>query len=120
MLKENNIDIINSQSKVENHKVLPDSIEIFRNMFIDPQNGEMKEVNIFKKRIIGLTSYFRSASESLLPKYSGIPKVFNIPMSNYQIGIYEKARSAERKEEKETQRKIKTTRRNLRRNYIYL
>jgi hypothetical protein len=105
MLKENDIDIINSQSKVENHKVLPDSIEIFRNMFIDPQNGEMKEVNVFKKRIIGLTSYFRSASESLLPRYSGIPKVYNIPMSNYQIGIYEKARSAERKEEKRNAKK---------------
>ena len=45
-------------------------------MFIDPQNGEMKEINILKKELLGLTSYFRSASESLLPKYDGIPKYF--------------------------------------------
>ena len=74
-------------------------------MFINPENGEMKEINVFKKRIIGLTSYFRSASESLLPLYSGIPKVFNIAMSNYQLGIYEKARAAERKEEKRNAKK---------------
>ena len=43
-------------------------------MFINPQNGEMKEINLFKKRILGLTSYFRSASEALLPRYDGIPK----------------------------------------------
>jgi len=103
--KKNNISIIDTQSKIVNHKVFPDSIEIFRNMFINPENGEMKEVNMFKKRILGLTSYFRSASESLLPKYNGIPKVFNISMSPHQIGIYEKARASERKEEKQNAKK---------------
>ena len=67
----------------------------------------MKEINLFKKRILGLTSYFRSASESLLPKYDGIPKVFQIDMSPHQLGIYERARAAERKEEKEMLKKLK-------------
>ena len=44
-------------------------------------------------------------AESLLPRYDGIPKVYQIDMSPYQLGIYEKARSAERKEEKEMLRK---------------
>ena len=104
-LRENNIEVIIPQSKIENHKVLPDSLEIFRSMFINPQNGEMKEINLFKKRILGLTSYFRSASESLLPKYDGIPKVFQIDMSPHQLGVYERARAAERKEEKRNAKK---------------
>ena len=69
-------------------------------MFINPQNGEMKEINLFKKRILGLTSYFRSASESLLPKYDGIPKVFQIDMSPHQLGIYERAELLEKKKKK--------------------
>ena len=104
-LRENNIEVVKQQSKIENHKVLPDSMEIFKNMFINPQNGEMKEINLFKKRILGLTSYFRSASESLLPKYDGIPKVYQIDMSPHQVGIYERARAAERKEEKRNAKK---------------
>jgi len=71
-------------------------------------NGEMKEVNHFKRRIIGLTSYFRSAQESLLPSYEDTPQwkhVEKIPMSNYQVGVYEKARKAERKEEDRNKRK---------------
>ena len=61
----------------------------------------MKEVNLFKRRILGLTSYFRSAQESLLPTYEEIESthIEKIPMSDYQLGVYEKARSAERKEE---------------------
>ena len=104
-LRENNIEVVKQQSKIENHKVLPDSMEIFKNMFINPQNGEMKEINLFKKRILGLTSYFRSASESLLPRYDGIPKVYQIDMSPHQLGIYERARAAERKEEKRNAKK---------------
>ena len=105
ILNKNGINVIRAQSKIENHKVLPDSLENFRNMFINSENGKMKEVNIFKKRILGLTSYFRSASEALLPKYNNIPKVFHINMSNYQLGIYERARAAERKEEKRNAKK---------------
>ena len=45
---------------------------------------ELKEADIFKRRILGLTSYFRSASESLLPRYEESPEYLHIekiPMS---------------------------------------
>jgi len=54
-----------------------------------------------------LSSYFRSAQEELLPRYDSVTdfQVVKIPMSDYQLGIYETARSAERKED--TKRKSK-------------
>uniref|UniRef100_A0A6C0JAZ6 Helicase ATP-binding domain-containing protein n=1 Tax=viral metagenome TaxID=1070528 RepID=A0A6C0JAZ6_9ZZZZ len=101
-LKNHNIKVLPKQTQVENHKALPDILETFKDLFIDPVTGEMKQQNLFKRRIVGLTSYFRSASESLLPKYEDTPKYYHIekiPMSTFQVGVYEKARAAERKEE---------------------
>ncbi len=107
-LKKHNITISSRQIEVENHKALPDLLETFQDLFIDKTTGEMKQENLFKRRILGLTSYFRSASESLLPKYNDSPQYYHIekiPMSSHQIGIYEKARAAERKEEDRNARK---------------
>ena len=107
ILQENNIKI-SSNIKIENHKALPDNIDIFRDIFIDSVTGELKEENLFKRRIIGLTSYFRSASESLLPEYDASLKynhIEKIAMSKHQIGVYEKARAAERKEEDRNRKK---------------
>jgi len=101
-LKNHNINVLPKQTQIENHKALPDLLETFKDLFIDSVTGEMKQKNLFKRRILGLTSYFRSASESLLPKYEDSPKYYHIekiPMSTYQVGVYEKARTAERKEE---------------------
>ena len=75
---------------------------------MDSVTGELKEENLFKRRIIGLTSYFRSASESLLPEYDASLKynhIEKIAMSKHQIGVYEKARAAERKEEDRNRKK---------------
>ena len=101
-LKTHNIKVLPKQTQIENHKALPDLLETFKDLFIDSVTGEIKQKNLFKRRILGLTSYFRSASEALLPKYEDTPKYYHIekiPMSSYQVGVYEKARAAERKEE---------------------
>jgi hypothetical protein len=37
--------------------------------FIDEANTTIANPNVFKRRILGLTSYFRSAQESLLPRF---------------------------------------------------
>jgi len=107
-LRKHNISVSPQQIQIENHKALPDLLETFKDLFIDNTTGEMIQENLFKRRILGLTSYFRSASESLLPKYNDSPQYYHIekiPMSAHQIGIYEKARAAERKEEDRNARK---------------
>ena len=86
----------------EVYTALPDTFDEFANLFIDDKTGNIINVEKFKKRILGLTSYFRSAQEELLPRYD---KAFDkhpifIPMSDYQFNKYEEYRQEERKSEK--------------------
>jgi hypothetical protein len=58
--------------KVVNNKALPDNSKIFLEMFVELGSKEMKNVRVFQKRILGLTSFFKSAQEELLPRYNKI------------------------------------------------
>jgi len=82
---------------------LPDTLDTFINTFIDQSDDNGKLINEvkFKRRIMGLTSYFKSAQEELLPIYNrDINRhIVRIPMSDYQFQIYETARHDERETE---------------------
>jgi hypothetical protein len=78
---------------------LPDKLDEFLFNFIDINNpGKMKNEMKLKKRIMGLTSYFRSAQEELLPRYDKkIDKVIvKVNMSDFQFNIYSNYRKKER------------------------
>jgi hypothetical protein len=104
ILKRNDIEVVFEGIKVKNMKALPDSLDLFEGQYIDFETKKIKNIDSLKRRIIGLSSYFRSAQESLLPKYSkqlGVDyHIIRIPMSDYQFKIYESARKEERKSEK--------------------
>lgn len=107
-LKANNIEPIISSIDIKYNKALPDNIDQFKNYFIQSRDGSMKNENLFKRRILGLTSYFRSAQEQLMPSFD-IYKDYHVEkiyMTDYQFGVYETARQSERKEE-ESQKKRK-------------
>ena len=95
--------------KLTKHKCLPDDIEVFTKTFINETTNDIKNTIQFQKRILGLTSYFKSADEKLLPKFNSEEDIIleRIVMSDYQLGIYEAARSVERKEESRNARKRK-------------
>lgn len=97
-------DIMIKGMKIDKHKLLPDKLDDFNKYFIE--NNEFSNSEMFKRRILGLTSYFRSAQESLMPAYTKKNNfhIVNIPMSDFQFAEYDKARSIERKEEKQTRR----------------
>ena len=99
ILNDNQIDVISTSIQVNTYKALEDNLESFQNRFIDPTSGNMKNENLFKRRILGLTSYFRSAQEQLMPQFNKDTdfKVLKIPMSDFQFGVYEQARIQERK-----------------------
>jgi hypothetical protein len=82
---------------------LPDTLDTFINTFIDQNENNGKLINEvkFKRRIMGLTSYFKSAQEELLPAYNrDINRhIVRIPMSDYQFQVYEAARHDERETE---------------------
>jgi hypothetical protein len=116
VLKKNNIIIVETESKIDYHKALPDNKDTFINMFIDDIDVKMKNENTFKKRILGLTSYFRSADEKLMPSFvlSGEPSkresIYNIvlaEMSSYQFSYYQKIRDKEAEQEKMAAKKRK-------------
>ena len=101
ILKKKNIDIQPGGLKVEYYKALPEKLDAFKDYFIDVNNNFKNEM-LFKKRILGLTSYFRSAQESLMPRYNKSTNfhVIKTPMSDHQFNIYERARVEERKQDK--------------------
>lgn len=108
LLGNQDIEVNQKLIKVHNYKALPDKLEPFVNKFIDPNTRTMTNANVFKRRIIGLTSYYRSPQEGLMPRYEKTPEyyhVIKVPMSNYQFKIYEEARSTERKSEKSSKTK---------------
>ena len=94
--------------KIENtkHLPLPDNSSVFLGKFVDKEGNVMK-IDVLKKRILGLTSYFRSAQEKLLPQYDKDANfhVIECPMSDYQFGKYAEARRSERLLEKNKKRK---------------
>ena len=99
ILNDNQIDVISTSIQVNTFKALEDNLESFQNRFIESNSGNMKNENLFKRRILGLTSYFRSAQEQLMPEFNKDTdfKVVKIPMSDFQFGVYEQARIQERK-----------------------
>lgn len=106
LLKKNGIRII-KQIEVKNHTALPDNSKDFINSFVDVDTGNAKNINLFQRRILGLTSYFRSAQEELLPSYveteeGDIYHLEKTAMTDYQFGVYEKIRKAEHDKEKKT------------------
>ena len=94
--------------RVENYKALPDTLDEFKTLFIDSENNTMN-MNMFKRRILGLASYFRSAQENLMPKFTRGSNFFIVDcnMSDFQFGVYEEARVQERKVELNNAKKRK-------------
>ena len=103
ILDRNGITVVPQGIDIKNKKALPDTFDLFESQYIDPVTKKIKNIDSLKRRIVGLSSYFRSAQENLLPRYNktlGVDyHIVRIPMSNFQFGIYEKARHEERKSE---------------------
>jgi len=102
ILKKNDIIAQSKGTTFTVNTALPDTLDEFINIFINRDTGNITNIDKFKRRIIGLTSYFRSAQEELLPTYDrnfDRHEVY-IPMSDYQFKIYEDYRHEERKSEK--------------------
>jgi hypothetical protein len=105
-LKKENIEIT-AIEKIK-FKALPDKIEDFERLFVNYENGlKLTNTQLFQRRILGLTSYYRSEQEKLLPRYNVETDlhVIEIPMSNFQFEKYESARVNERKTEEATKKK---------------
>ena len=104
IFKDNGIEIVGAVEE-ESNTALPLDTDEFNAKFIknmDIGKPEVQNMNLFKRRILGLVSYFPDI-EALLPKFdkesSEYFKIVEIPMSQYQFDLYDKARVDERKDE---------------------
>lgn len=111
ILKKNDIDVIKGSITIENNTTLPDKADQFNSTFIDEENIIIKNENILKKRILGLTSYFKSAQESLLPSFvldnKSVFHLVTTEMSDHQFIAYQKARKDEADKEIKQRRNSK-------------
>ena len=100
-LRRNDIDVIPDGIEIKYRKALPDNFDEFAARFIDETTHKLKNEDSLKRRILGLSSYFRSAQESLLPRFNkqlgDDYHIVRVPMSDTQFKIYEAARVEERK-----------------------
>ena len=109
-LRENGISVISaSTNKQTPFTALPDKLDEFNGYFIDPGTLEFKNRDLFIRRILGLTSYFRSAQEKLLPTYDSATNfhLVEVEMSDYQFAIYSRVRDLERNQESNMKKKAK-------------
>ncbi len=107
ILKKHNVDVADNNIQIDNYTALPDEKDAFINMFIDLDTGILKNVDLLQRRILGLTSYFKSAQEKLLPRYNKDTdfSVVTAEMSDYQFDIYALARKEERDRDKKNNQK---------------
>jgi len=96
-----------NEFKLTRFKALPDKIEDFNDLFVKPDGTGILNPDMFSRRIIGLTSYFRSAQEKLMPRYDPMKDfvLVEIEMSNHQFLVYKKIREKERKQESGSRKK---------------
>ena len=104
ILRQNDIEVLPDSIEIKHQKALPDKLDDFISRYIDRVSLKLQNVDSLKRRILGLSSYFRSAQESLLPKYNKTLgddyHIIRIPMSDLQFKMYAGARKEERKTEK--------------------
>lgn len=86
----------------ENNTCLGTSYEDFRDNFIDERNNEIKNKRVFMDRITGLAMYYKGikdTKQNVIPKLEEL-EIREIIMSDYQFGIYYRARIKEIKHER--------------------
>lgn len=109
MLSKHKIQSESAKVKVTPNTALPAVSKEFLELFVELGAKSMKNKDVFQRRILGLTSYFKGADDSLYPQFvpsdhDNVYHIERVPMSEYQFGLYEKIRNEESKREKQNSR----------------
>jgi len=92
--------------ELQYYTALPDESEKFESLFYDAEKNEIKNVELFKSRILGLVSFYKTQDKSLVPSV-GLNELVEVPMSDYQFINYAKVRKAEIEQDKNRKSKKK-------------
>ena len=78
--------------------------EQFEKMFYNPELNKLKQIDLIKRRIVGLTSYYEFPDTTKYPELLPINTVL-VPMSEYQFDSYERFRHIEIQKDKVSKKK---------------
>ena len=111
ILKDNDMVVSKVLNKLE--KCLPDDQDVFQKTFIRESTNfsdlkdtstDLLKINTLRRRILGLTSYYSTSNEEVLPQIikdgEHIFHEIRVPMSDYQFEAYAKVRKVELDKEK--------------------
>jgi hypothetical protein len=109
ILDKHSISVV-GKPKIVKELALPDNQDMFHELFINNEKGELMNTDLLKRRILGLTSYFRSAQEQLLPSFvkdedGSNYHIVNVDMSSHQFNLYKDIRKDERDDEARKKKK---------------
>lgn len=112
ILSKNGLEVTRGSIEIHKNKALPDESKVFLDTFVNSDSVEAKNMDLFQRRILGLTSYFRSAQEKLLPTLektveNDIFHVIRAEMSGHQFSEYQRIRKSEAEQEKRNRKKKK-------------
>ena len=95
-LKADLDNIVQTYAKVgiEYYTALPNNEEAFMKLFYDTENNQIKNLELFKSRIMGLVSFYKTQDKALLPSVRH-NEIVEVPMSEYQFIQYANVRKAE-------------------------
>jgi hypothetical protein len=87
--------------ETKKYSLFPDNADEFHSYFIEEtKDGDfLKNVDLLRRRMIGLISYYRGGKPIYYPRMNPIQFV-NVPMSDYQYQVYKDVREVERDKEK--------------------
>ena len=110
ILQKHGIDVTKSTIQLTYNKALPDDSDAFLKTFVNGDYGESQNLNLFQRRILGLSSYFRSPQEDLLPRFELTDDgdkyhIEKCEMTPHQFGLYEKIRKVEADKEKSSKKR---------------
>ena len=89
----------------ENNTILPDNDVEFERLFFNPELNKIKNKEIIRKRISGLTSYYDKLHDKKdFPELKKV-NIVQVPMSEFQLGKYTEVRNQEIIKEKNQARR---------------
>ena len=83
-----------SSIEVNKFTAFPNKEEDFMKLFFDNTKNVFKNMELFKSRILGLVSYYRTQDKELIPEVTK-NEIVEVPMSEYQFMNYAKVRKLE-------------------------
>lgn len=87
----------NKKYSAKETTLYPEKKEEFDMLFVNEEQGTIRNPRLFMKRALGTVSYYNTFSPELFPSWEieDVP----VPMNTSQFNVYEKARADERKKE---------------------